>query len=140
MTRNAKKKRPAPRKGRASNANTEKSTGCRCAAQLHFEGFPPPPLPGEGPLAAWLEAHPGWWGRQFLCATLGMDDRSIRLQAEHSGGRVIFNSGMGGLSATAHAMKIEMQNCAAELRNRAASHLRRAAETETAWIGLGGTL
>ena len=89
------KKRPAPGKGRASNANMEKHTGCRCAAQQHFPGFPQPPAPGEGPLVDWLEAHPGWWGRQFLCATLGMDERTLRLQAEFSDGLIIFGSGKG---------------------------------------------
>lgn len=33
MTSNATKKRPAPGKERASNANTENHTACRCAAQ-----------------------------------------------------------------------------------------------------------
>lgn len=84
-----------------------------------------------------MESHPGWWGRQFLCTTLGIDERTLRLQAEHSGGWVIFNSGMGGLAATIHAEKIEIRNCAAELRARAASHLRRAIEIEQALQEMG---
>lgn len=131
------KKRPAPGKGRASNANTQESTGCRCTAQLHFKGFPPPPKPSDGPLVDWLEANPGWWGRSYLCACLGMDERTLRLQAEHSAGRVVFSSGSGGLCATIHADAFMVENCAAELRGRGASHFRRAAEVEAALAGTG---
>jgi hypothetical protein len=139
MNRNAKKK-PAPGKGRASNANAQKPTTCRCAAQGCFpamHGFPPPPEPGTGPLAAWLEANPGWWSRVYLCAALGMDERTLRLQAEHSAGRVVFSSGSGGLCATIHAGDFMVKNCAAELRGRGASHFRRAAEVEAAWARIG---
>lgn len=127
MSRNAKK-RPAPGKGRASNANEKNHTGCRCAAQLHFEGFPPPPDPFKGPLVEYLNARPGWWGREYLCAALGMDERTLRLQAEHSNGAVIFSSSGSacGLKATMHADEIEVRACIAELDGRAASHHRRA--------------
>ncbi|MBP8655173.1 MAG: hypothetical protein KBI43_01865 [Kiritimatiellae bacterium] len=121
----------------ASNSNAEKSTGCRCAAQLHFHGFPPPPKPSDGPLVDWLEANPGWWGRAYLCAAVNMDERTLRLQAEHSGGRVVFSSGSGGLCATIHAGDFMVKNCAAELRGRGASHFRRAAEVEAAWARIG---
>ncbi len=140
MTRNAKQKAATSPKAATSNANTQKSTGCRCAAQLHFEGFPPPPKPNDGPLVDWLEANPGWWGRAYLCAAVGVDERTLRLQAEHSAGRVVFSSGSGGLCATIHADEIMVKNCAAELRGRGASHFRRADEIETAYAGNGGAL
>lgn len=137
MNRNAKKK-PAPGKGRASNANAKNPIPCACAGQLHFPGFPPPPPEsGRGPLAAWLEDHPGWWGRAYLCACLGMDERTLRLQAEHSAGRVVFSSGSGGLCATIHADALMVKNCAAELRGRGGSHFRRADEIESAFAGSG---
>jgi hypothetical protein len=125
---NATTKRPAPGKGRASNADNEKPTGCRCAAQLQIPGFPPPPDPFRGPLVEWLEAHPGWWGREYLCNVLGMDERTLRLQAEHSNGAVIFSSSGSacGLKATVHADEVEVRACIAELDGRAGSHHRRA--------------
>ena len=43
MTRNAKQKAATSPKAATSNANAEKPTGCRCAAQLQIPGFPPPP-------------------------------------------------------------------------------------------------
>ena len=137
---NAKQKAATSPKAATSNANKQESTRCRCAAQLHFEGFPPPSKPGEGPLAAWLEANPGWWSRVYLCAALGMDERTLRLQAEHSAGRVVFSSGSGGLCSTIHADEFMVKNCAAELRGRGASHYRRADEIETAFARIGGAL
>ena len=135
---NATTKRPAPGKGRASNADNEKPTGCRCAAQLHFEGFPPPPKPGEGPLSDYLEARPGWHDRKTPCAALAIDDREARDQSEHSGGKIIFGSGRGqGLKHIRHADAWEVRQCAAELRNRAASHLRRAVEIKNVWAPYG---
>ncbi len=122
-------RKAAPVRGTtASNSNAEKSTGCRCAAQLHFHGFPPPPDPFKGPLVEYLNARPGWWGREYLCAVLGMDERTLRLQAEHSNGAVIFSSSGSacGLKATMHADEIEVRACIAELDGRAASHQRRA--------------
>jgi len=95
-----------------------------------LDGFPPPPEREDGPLVDFLEARPGWWGRVYLCGCLGMDERTLRLQAEHSHGRVIFNSTVGGLKATRHADEMEIRACAAELRNRAASHAKRADEIE----------
>ena len=141
MTRNAKQKAATSPKAATSNSNAEKSTGCRCAAQLHFEGFPPPPKPGEGPLSDYLEARPGWHDRKTPCAALSIDDREARDQSEHSGGKIIFGSGRGqGLKHIRHADAWEVRQCAAELRNRAASHLRRAVEIETAFAGIGGVL
>ena len=93
-------------------------------------GFPPPPEREDGPLVDFLEARPGWWGRVYLCGCLDLDERTLRLQAEHSHGRIIFNSHEGGLKATRHADEAEIRSCAAELRNRAASHTRRADEIE----------
>jgi len=120
--------------------NCGKHTPCRCAEQAAFSpsfGFPPPPKPSDGPLVDWLEANPGWWGRAYLCAAVNMDERTLRLQAEHSAGRVVFSSGSGGLCATIHADDFMVKNCAAELRGRGASHFRRAAEVEAAWAGIG---
>ena len=57
---NAKKKAATSPRAATSNANAKNPTACRCAGQLHFHGFPPPPLPGEGPLADYLEAIGGW--------------------------------------------------------------------------------
>lgn len=117
--------------------NCGKCTTCRCAEQMQIPGFPPHPDPFKGPLVDWLEANPGWWGRTYLCAAVGVDERTLRLQAEHSAGRVVFSSGSGGLCATIHADDFMVKNCAAELRNRAASHLRRASEVEAAWAEIG---
>lgn len=142
MTRNAKKKRPAPGKGRASNANAKNPTACRCAKQGTFAprfGFPPPPKPSEGPLADYLEANPGWHSRANLCAVLGLGDRELRLQAEFSDGMVIFGSGQGqGLKHLRHADAWEKRQCSAELRSRAVSQLTRADNTDAAWIRIGG--
>jgi len=74
-----------------------------------------------------------------LCAVLGMDERTLRLQAEHSNGAVIFSS-LGfacGLKATIHADEIEVRACIAELDGRAASHHRRAMEIEQAMQEMG---
>lgn len=139
MQRNAKQKAATSPKAATSNANKQQSTGCRCAAQLHFEGFPPPPAPCEGRLADYMEARDGWHDRRKPCAALSIDDREARDQSEHSGGRIIFGSGRGqGLKHIRHAEGWEVRQCCAELRNRAASHLRRAAEIETAWTEMGG--
>ena len=140
MTRNAKK-RPAPGKGRASNANAKNPTACRCAKQGTFAprfGFPPPPEPGEGPLELYLRTRPGWHDRLNLCAALSISDREAREQSEHSAGLVIFGSGQGqGLKHLRHADAWEARSCAAELRARAASHLRRADEIEKALRKMG---
>lgn len=130
--------RPRPPEERKSAENGQqrcaepKPTRCPCASQLHFAGFLPPPEREDGPLVNFLEARPAWWSRAYLCGCLGMDERSLRLQAEHSNGRVIFSSSNGGLRATRHADETEIRSCAAELRNRAASHTRRADEIEQA--------
>ena len=136
------KRRAAPGRTRPiGTTNTQESTGCRCAAQLHFEGFPPPPAPGEGPLSDYLEARPGWHDRKTPCAALSIDDREARDQSEHSGGKIIFGSGRGqGLKHIRHADAWEVRQCAVELRNRAASHLRRATEIEAVFAGIGGAL
>ena len=141
MTRTAKQKAATSPKAATSNAITQDSTGCRCAAQLHFKGFPPPPAPGEGPLSDYLEARSGWHDRKTPCAALSIDDREARDQSEHSGGKIIFGSGRGqGLKHIRHADAWEVRQCAAELRNRAMSHLRRAKEIESAFAGIGGVL
>ena len=138
---NAKKRAAPSGKSATSNANSPKHKPCACSGQLHFPGFPPPPAPGEGPLSDYLEARPGWHDRKTPCAALAIDDREARDQSEHSGGRIIFGSGRGqGLKHIRHADAWEVRQCAAELRNRAASHLRRAVEIETAFAGIGGVL
>lgn len=121
-----------------TRTNCGKHTTCRCVEQLQFAGFPPPPPPSDGPLVGWLVANPGWWSRQFLCATLGLDERTLRLQSENSAGLVVFSSGSGGLCATIHADEIMVKNCAAELRGRGACHFNRAKEIEAALAGIGG--
>ncbi len=135
-------KRAAPGRTRPNGTtNDRNNTGCRCAAQLHFDGFPPPPLPGEGPLADYLEAIGGWLDRMDACAALSISDRDARAQSENSGGRIIFGSGRGqGLKHIRHADAWEVRRCAAELRGRGASHYRRAAEIENAWREMGGAL
>ena len=139
MSKAKQKAAPGATRKAASKTNCGNHTGCRCAAQLHFEGFPPPPEPGEGPLEAYLRARPGWHDKMNLCAALGISDREARAQSEHSAGLVIFGSGTGqGLKHLHHADGWEARQCAAELRNRAASHLRRANEIEAAWAGIGG--
>lgn len=144
MTRNAKKKAATSPKAATSNANAKNPTACRCAKQGTFAprfGFPPPPLPGEGPLADYLEAIGGWLDRMNACAALSISDRDARAQSENSGGRIIFGSGRGqGLKHILHADAWEVRRCAAELRGRGASHYRRAAEIETAWREMGGAL
>ena len=129
MTNTNKKAAPSP-KSTAINTNAPKCSTCGCSAQMILDGFPQPPEREEGPLVDFLEARPAWWSRAYLCGCLGMDERSLRLQAEHSNGRVIFSSSNGGLRATRHADEMEILACAAELRNRAASHTRRADEVE----------
>ena len=144
MKRNAATKRPAPGKGRASNANAPECTACRCAKQGTFAprfGFPPPPERGEGPLSDYLEARPGWHDANRAAAAVLITDREGRNQAEHSGGKIIFGSGRGqGWKHIKHADAWEVRQCAADLRQRAASHFRRADEVENAWRESGGVL
>ena len=139
MKRNAATKRPAPGKGRASNANAPECTACRCAKQGTFGqrfGFPPPPEPGEGPLELYLRTRPGWHDRMNLCAALSISDRDARAQSEHSAGLIIFGSGTEhGLKHLHHADAWEARQCAAELRQLSSSHLRRAMEIERALQG-----
>ena len=123
-------KKGAPATATPSNTNARKCSTCGCFTQMIIAGFPPPPEREDGPLVDFLEARPGWWGRVYLCGCLDLDERTLRLQAEHSHGRIIFNSHEGGLKATRHADEAEIRSCAAELRNRAASHTRRADEIE----------
>ncbi len=137
----ATKRAAPPARGATSTTNTQKPTPCRCAGQLHFNGFQPLPAPGEGPLADWLEASPGWHDAKRASAALRISDRMGRDQAEHSGGRVIFGSGRGqGWKHIKHADAWEVRQCAAELRGRGASHFRRADEIESAFAGIGGAL
>jgi len=123
-----KRKAAPPAEGATRKTNTPNPTACRCAGQLHFHGFPPPPDPFRGPLVEYLNARPGWCGREYLCNVLGMDERTLRLQAEHSNGAVIFSSSGSacGLKATVHADEVEVRACIAELDGRAGSHHRRA--------------
>lgn len=131
---------PSP-KGTASKTNVQNHTGCRCAAQLHFEGMQPPPQPGEGPLSDYLEARPGWHDAIRAAVALLITGREGRNQAEHSGGKIIFGSGRGqGWKHIRHAEAWEVRQCAAELRGRGDSHYRRAKEIEAAFAGIGGAL
>jgi len=133
-------KKAAPGKARPEvTTNAGQSISPRNAAQLHFKGFPPPPERGEGTVEAYLRARPGWHGRMNLCAVLQLPDRELRLQAEFSDGLIIFGSGKRqGLKHTIHADAWERRACAAELRYRAMSHLRRADEVEKAGQREGG--
>ncbi len=97
--------------------------------QMIFPGFPPPPETWRGPLVEWLEAHPGWWGREYLQTVTGLDERTLRLQAEHSAGRIIFSSANRGLMATRYATRFEILACVAELRGRMGSHAARIKDT-----------
>jgi hypothetical protein len=111
---------------------------CRCGKQLHFAGFTPPPERGEGPVELYLRTRPGWHDRGVVAIALSLTEREVRAQAENSGGLVIFGSGRGqGLKHSNHADTWEARQCAAELRARAASHLRRAMEIEQAMQEMG---
>ena len=111
--------------------NTAKSTPCPCSKQLHFAGFPPPPERGEGPVELYLRTRPGWQDRLSVSLALSLTEREVRLQAENSGGLVIFGSGRGhGLRHSDHADTWELRSCRAELIQRAQSHLRRADEIQ----------
>ena len=141
MKQSTKKNAGAPcQSAPAKQSTCSNCTTCHCGKQATqpalFE-IPPPALVG-GSLVDYLEAHPDWWGRPYLLATLGESDRGLRLQAEHSGGAVIFSSLIGGLKATRHANPAERRACCAELRRRAYAHLRRADEIEAFPDGQGG--
>ena len=127
--------------GAAKRTNAPDHTACRCATLGTFEarlGFPPPPEPGDGPLELYLRTRPGWHDRMNLCAVLSITDREVRAQSEHSAGLVIFGSKAGqGLKHLHHAAAWEARQCAAELRARAASHLRRAMEIDQALQEMG---
>jgi hypothetical protein len=135
---NAKKRAAPSGKSATSNADSPKHKPCACSGQLHFHGFPPPPDPFRGPLVEWLEAHPGWWGCQYLCGTLGVDSRTLRLQSQTSEGRVIFSSALGGLAATVHADAVEVLACVAEMEGRKSAMSKRIRETLKR-AGIGGT-
>ena len=125
-------KRAAPGKARPEGTtNAGQSTACRCEQQ-HL--FPMPPQErAEGSVADYLLARPGWHDRMNVSVALSITDREARAQAEYSGGAVIFGSRRGqGLKHIAHADAWEIRACAAELRYRALSHLRRAEEVERA--------
>ena len=135
-------KKAAPSaKSATRTTNTPDPTACRCAKQGTFApcfGFPPAPEPGDGPLELYLRTRPGWHDRMNLCAVLSITDREVRAQSEHSAGLVIFGSKVGqGLKHLYHAAAWEARQCAAELRARAASHLRRAMEIEQALQEMG---
>jgi hypothetical protein len=137
MSKANKKAAPSP-KSATSKTNTRKHTAPPIPGQQYFPGFPPPPLPGEGPLELYLLTRPGWHDRMNLCAALSISDREARAQSEHSAGLVIFGSGTGqGLKHLYHADAWEARQCAAELRCRAFSHLRRAHEIERALREMG---
>ena len=129
---NSNKKNAPPAEDASSNSNCENCTACTCGKQATqpalFE-MPKPETVGGG-LVDWLDAHPGWWGREYLATVNECSLRELRLQSEKSGGRVIFSSSGGGLCHARHAAEIERRACAAELRRRAYSHLRRADEIE----------
>ena len=134
MSKANKKAAPGGTRKAASKTNTRNHTAPPIIGQLHFHGFaPPPPERAEGSVADYLLANPGWHDRPNISAALSITEREVREQAEYSGGAVIFGSGRGqGLKHISHADAWEIRACAAELRFRAKSHLRRADEVERA--------
>ena len=132
MKKRTNKKPPTVAPGAAKErTNTAKHTPCACAKQLHLAGFPPPPERGEGPVELYLRIRPGWQDRLSVSLALNLTEREVRLQAENSGGLVIFGSGRGqGLRHSDHADTWELRSCRAELIQRAQSHLRRADEIQ----------
>lgn len=129
MRRTINKKGVTSPKGAPGTTNAHEHTSCPCAEQLQIPGIPASIQRDAGPLADWLEAHPGWWGRQFLCAAHGIDERTLRLQSQHGDGRVIFSSSGGGLAATDHADEIEVRSCVAEMEGRIRALATRIQET-----------
>jgi hypothetical protein len=126
MSKRTNRKAATGANGAAKKTNTPKPTACPCAKQLHFEGFTPPPEPGEGPVETYLLARPYWVPRTTPAVALGLTEREVRDQSEHSGGLVIFGSGQGqGLKHSDHADNWELRACEAELEKRAFSLLRR---------------
>ena len=132
MSTRTHRKPPTVAPGAAKErTNSAKPTPCACAAQLHFAGFPPPPERGEGPVELYLRTRPGWQDRLSVSLALSLTEREVRLQAENSGGLVIFCSGRRqGLRHSDHADTWELRSCRAELIQRAQSHLRRADEIQ----------
>lgn len=131
MKHNQKKKAAPLRKARpSSTTNDPKHTQRGGPAQLHFNGFPPPPEPGEGTVEAYLRARPGWHDSENVAIALMLPDREVRLQSERSNGLIIFGSG-SGLKHIVNADGVEARACVGELRARAASHHRRADEIES---------
>ena len=91
--------------------------------------LPKPSTGGPPNVVDYLLSRPGWKDRKLVARLLGMTDRRVRSEAEHSGGMVIFSSEKGkGLCHVLHASEIEKRACAAELMARANSHTRRARE------------
>ena len=125
----------------ASKTNAPHPTPCAGIRQLLIVGFPLPPESGEGPLAEYLAAHPGWHSRAKTERVLGLTERAARDQAEHSVGRIIFGSRRGqGRKHIIHADRWEVRACIAELNRRAGAQQRRAAEIERAFAEMGGKL
>lgn len=132
MKKRTNRKAAAVSPGAAKKTNTAKRTTGKTAEQLILSGMPPPPERGEGPVELYLRTRPGWHDRLIVAEALSLPCREVRLQAEHSGGLIIFGSGRGqGLKHAEHADTWEMNACRAELINRATSHLRRADEIES---------
>lgn len=134
---------PATNKPTSTN-HACKCNPCRCrtqAAQMIFDGFPPPPLPGEGPLADYLEARPGWHNAKSAAASIQITEREGRVQSALSGGKIIFGSTrMRGIKHIRHADAWEVRQCAAELRARGRALFQRADDTERTWVEMGGAL
>ena len=89
-------------------------------------------------MAEYLLARPGWRDRALVGRMLGLTEREVRAQAQHSGGQVIFASEQGkGLTHIEHASTFEIRACVAELRARASAELCRADEIMEAAARLG---
>lgn len=140
MKQTNRKAAPSP-KNAASKTNAPHPTPCAGIRQLLIVGFPLPQEPGEGSLAEYLAANPGWHTRAKTERILRLTERAGRDQAEHSGGRIIFGSRQGqGRKHIIHADRWEVRACIAELNRRAGAQQRRAAEIERAFAEIGGKL
>lgn len=102
--------------------------------------FPIPKLPPEfgGGVADYLLSRPGWRDRRLVARMLGLTERQVRDEAQHSGGTVIFSSEHGkGLCHIVHASEIEYRACVAEMEARRDSYTCRIRETKEAAARIG---
>lgn len=98
------------------------------AAQLPGLRLPTPPVSAAdvrrvlGALAG-----RGWTTARQLADELGIDDRELRLIAEHSGGRIVSAPGSPGYKLASEATDEEIDRAASAHESQGRRHLRRAA-------------